>query len=259
MSGALAGYERFEQTHDGRTHAVYRAGSGPAVVVIHEIPGLHPGVLGFARRVVDAGHTVYLPSLFGRPGQVASGGAIARAIARVCVSREFVLFADRTPPVASWLQALATRAHGEAGGRGVGVVGMCFTGGFALATAVTPPVTAAVLSQPSLPAPIGRRRSALGLDPEDRRRVVARPGDELGVLGLRFSADRACPAERFATLRRTLGDAFEGIEIDSEPGNAAGIRSDAHAVLTVSLRDEPGHPTQLARDRVLAFLGERLR
>ena len=78
------------------------------------------------------------------------------------------------------------------------------------------------------------------------------------MLGLRFSADKGSPPERFETLRRELGDAFEGIEIDSSPGNPAGIPARAHSVLTVDLVDEPGHPTRLALDRVLAFLTERL-
>jgi len=53
--------------------------------------------------------------------------------------------------------------------------------------------------------------------------------------------------------------AFECIEIDSSPGNPFGIRSRAHSVLTVDLVDRQGHPTHIALDRVIAFLGERLR
>jgi hypothetical protein len=41
--------------------------------------------------------------------------------------------------------------------------------------------------------------------------------------------------------------------------NAAGIDLSTHAVLAVSLVDQPGHPTQVALDRVLAFLAEQLR
>jgi dienelactone hydrolase len=136
---------------------------------------------------------------------------------------------------------------------------MCFTGGFALAMAVEPSVTAAVLSQPALPAPMGRRRrAALGLDAPDLTRVKDRTKDDLRVLGLRFTADRGCPAERFQTLRRELGESFQSIEIDSSLGNQHGIPQHAHSVLTVDLVDEPGHPTRVARDRVIAFLDQRL-
>jgi dienelactone hydrolase len=137
---------------------------------------------------------------------------------------------------------------------------MCFTGGFALATALEPSVVASVMSQPAMPAPIGQRgRAALGLDAEDLSTITARANDNLRVLGLRFTNDRGCPPERFETLQANLGASFEGIQIDSSPGNAAGIAPSAHAVLTVSLVDEPGHPTRVALDRVLAFLAERLR
>jgi len=260
MTRQLAGFDLTTFTHEGRSHDVYRAGSGPAVVVIHELPGLHPGVVEFARRLVDAGYSVYLPSLFGRPGEPAGAAAVLRSVLRVCVAREFTILADRTSPVATWLRALAAEAHRECGGPGVGAIGMCFTGGFALAMAVEPAVLAPVLSQPGLPAPVNaRKRAAVGLDNADLARVKARAQRGLCVLGLRFSADKGCPGERFETLRRELGEGFEGIEIDSSPGNAHGIPARAHSVLTVGLVDEPGHPTRAALDRVMEFMSQRLR
>jgi len=257
---AVAGFDQVAFTHQGRTHQVYRAGRGPAVIVIHEIPGIHPGMVTFAQRLLEAGYTVYLPSLFGRPGQPPSTGALLRSILRVCVTREFAILADRTSPIATWLRALAATAYSDCGGPGVGAIGMCLTGGFALAMAVEPAVLAPVVSQPGLPAPLtARKRAAVGLDAADLAQVKARTERGLCVLGLRFSADRGCPAQRFQRLRRELGDAFEAIEVDSSPGNPYGIPARAHAVLTVDLVDEPGHPTRVALDRVLEFLGQRLR
>jgi dienelactone hydrolase len=260
MTDAVPGFDVTTFNHGGRTHEVYRAGAGPAVVVVHEMPGLHPGMTAFGQRLADAGFRVYLPSLFGRPGKPFAGREMGRSLWHVCVSREFVMLADRTNPVVTWLRALAAQAHAECGGPGVGAVGMCFSGGFALAMAVEPAVLAPVLSQPGLPMPLTARKSAaLGLDPADLAAVKARTGDGLCVLGLRFSADRGSPAERFATLRRELGGNFEAVEIDSSPGNPYGIRKGAHSVLTEDLVDEPGHPTRAALDRVMAFLAERLR
>lgn len=259
MATRIPGFDESTFVHEGRAHPVYRAGTGPAVVVVHELPGLHPGVLDFGRRLVDAGYTAYLPSLFGRPGGPATMRAVAATVPRVCVSREFSVLANRASPVTTWLRALATRAHAECGGPGVGAVGMCLTGNFALAMALEPAVLAPVLSQPGLPMPIGAGRARIGLDAEETAAVQRRTRDGLCLLGLRFSADRGCPPERFATLRREFGEAFEGIEIDSSPGNAAGIARNAHAVLTVELVDRPGHPTRAALDRVLGFLAERLR
>ena len=259
MTDAVPGFDVTTFTHGGRTHEVYRAGAGSAVIVVHEMPGLHPGVTKFGQRLVDAGYRVYLPSLFGRPGAPFGGREMRRTLRQVCVSREFVLLADRTPPVVTWLRALAAQAHAECGGPGVGAVGMCFTGGFALAMAVEPAVLAPVLSQPGLPAPLtARKRAALGLDPADLASVKARANDGLCVMGLRFSADKGSPPERFATLRAELGENFEAIEIDSSPGNAYGIPKRAHSVLTEDLVDTPGHPTRAALDRVMAFFAERL-
>jgi hypothetical protein len=129
-----------------------------------------------------------------------------------------------------------------------------------MAMAVEPAVVAPVVSQPALPAPLNAsKRAAVGLDDADLARVKERTRHGLCVLGLRFTRDKGCPAERFATLRRELGEGFEGIEIDSSPGNPYGIPERAHAVLTVDLVDESGHPTRAALDRVMAFLAHRLR
>lgn len=258
-SETLADFTETSFSHGGITHQVFRAGSGPAVVLIHEVPGIHPGVLDLARRLIGRGYTVYLPSLFGTPGANAGEGLV-RSIAKVCISREFAVLADRSSPATGWLRALAAQAHQECGGPGVGAIGMCMTGSFALAMALEPSVLAPVMSQPGLPAPLtARRRAAVGLAAGELAQVKARTSRGLRLLGLRFSEDRGCPAERFATMRREFGDSFEGIEIDSSPGNPFGIPRRAHSVLTVDLVDTPGHPTAAALERTLDFIGERLR
>lgn len=256
----LDDFERGSFSHGGVTHEVFRSGVGPAVIVLAEIPGITPKVAEFARRVRALGCTVWMPVLFGTPGRSPSGGAILRSMATGCVSREFAAFATgRTEPVSVWLRALARHAHAECGGPGVGAVGMCFTGGFALGMSVDPTVLAPVLSQPSLPLPVSKRaRASIHLSPEDLQVVQGRTADGMCVMGLRFTGDRAVPDDRFATLRRELGDGFIAVEIDSSPGNQWGIRKGAHSVLTEDLVDEPGHPTRAALDGVLDFLRARL-
>jgi dienelactone hydrolase len=260
MTDALDGLEETSFEFEGVSRRVFRRGSGPAVVVIHEVPGITPEVADFGRRVDEAGFTAVLPQLFGEPGRPLSAGYAARVMARNCVAREFVTFAlDRTSPVIAWLRALAQHAHSECGGPGIGVVGMCFTGGFALGMMVDAEVLAPVLSQPSLPFVIGAsRKKALGISNADLARVKERTAAGVCVLGLRFSADIAVPSERFESLRRELGDAFIGVEIDSSPGNPYGIPRRAHSVLTNDLVDDPGHPTRAALDKVLTFLHDRL-
>lgn len=258
---SLDDFEAGEFEFGGTVRPVFRGGDGPAVIVIHEVPGITPAVADFARRVVDRGYRAVLPSLFGTPGREPSAPYLASSLARACVAREFTVMAlNRTSPVIGWLLALSRAEHAAAGGPGVGVVGMCFTGGFALGMAVDPVVQAPVLSQPSLPFAVGaRRREATGVSDADLSTVRERV--ESGgacLLGLRFTADRLVPAERFATLARELGDGFIAVEIDSGPGNPNGIPARAHSVLTEDLVDEPGHPTREALERVLEFLDQRL-
>lgn len=256
----LADFERTTFTAEGDTRTLFRKGSGPAVIVMAEIPGITPRVADFARRVADQGLTAVMPHLFGEPGRPMTPAYAIRSIAPACVSREFtVLATGRTSPIATWLRALARAEHERCGGPGVGAVGMCFTGGFALAMMVDDAVTAPVLSQPSLPFAItGAHRRDLNLSPADLARVKERAADGVCVLGLRFTNDRAVPAERFQRLRDELGDNFVAIEIDSSPGNPWGHPRTAHSVLTEHLVDQPGQPTREALERVLAFFRDRL-
>jgi len=256
----LGDYTEDSFTHDGKARKVFRRGEGPAVIVIAEIPGITPAVVGFADRVVDLGCTAVMPHLFGEPGAKPSVGNGLSTIAWGCVSHEFATWmTGRTSPVTVWLRALARHEHESCGGPGVGVVGMCFTGGFALAMMVDDTVVAPVLSQPSLPFPVSRRHKRdLGIDAGDLARVKERCAAGTKVVGVRFTGDRVSPGERFQRLRDELGDAFVGVEIDSSKGNPHGIRKGAHSVLTDDLVDEPGHPTRDALDEVLDLFRSRL-
>lgn len=259
MSDALAGFTRFE-FDDGRwKRPVYRIGSGPAVIVIHEIPGLHPQVLQFARDVAAEGMTVFCPSLFGTPGKPASNGYITTTMLKLaCVGREFAIWAGgRSSPIVDWLRALARQVHAECGGKGVGAVGMCFTGGFALAMMTEPSVVAPVLAEPSLPA--GRKHGgALDCSSAELATAKARmDAEDLSLLALRFDGDKLSPCARFQTLEREFGSRVEAITL---PDSAArqGTGRDPHSVLTIHLdRDDPDGETMRVYRKVLAFFKER--
>lgn len=258
---APEGYEARDFEALGVTRRVFHRGEGPPVLVMHEMPGITPAVLRFCDRVVERGFRVAVPQLLGTPGRGYDVGHLARGYVHVCVSREIHLLAKHeASPVTEWLRALCRALHDERG-EPVGAVGMCLTGNFALALAVDPWLAAPVLSQPSLPIGItASHRAAPHASREQLACIRARHHEDgVRVLGLRFTGDLLVPSERFATLRRELGDAFEAFEIDSTRGNPHGLARTAHSVLAFDFVDEDGHPTRDALERVLSFFDERLR
>ncbi len=250
-------------TLDGVTKTVYLAGRGPGVIVMTEMPGISPHVARFARWVRDAGFTVYMPSLFGRDGAVPTVEEGLPILQRACVSAEFrAMVANQTSPVTRWLRALARLAHEECGGPGVGAIGMCFTGNFALTMMLEPSVLAPVLSQPSLPL---NDRAALEIDPQDLIAVRERlERDDLNVLAYRFEGDRFCTAERFCAYANALGPRFAGRVLPDSAANPEPppffkhVVASPHSVVTAHLIDAAGEPTIAARDEILAFFARRL-
>ncbi len=243
---ALPGWTHARFTAAGITHDTYRRGSGPGVVVVHEIPGITPAVLAFADEVVEAGFTVVMPSLVGKPGAAPNPLNLATSMGRVCISREFTHWAlGQTSPIIAWLRAVARSLHLDVGGPGVGAVGMCFSGGFALGMMVDDLMIAPVLSQPSMPFAVGgeARRADLNLSPDDAEVVARRASEGCQVLGLRFTGDKLV-GTRFDSLRDLLGDAFVAVELPSSSPRD-------HSVLTEQ-RDDA------AVAAVIEFLRERL-
>ncbi len=266
----LHDFERTTFTHDGKARTVFRLGSGPAVIVISEMPGISPKVAGFARKVAAIGCTAVMPHLFGVPGRdpnpEARGGKFAAAryglssIVPACISKEFATFAvGKTSPVVSWLRALAASEHERCGGPGVGAVGMCFTGGFALAMAVDDRMLVPVLSQPSMPIGLTKKhKRSIDISPDDLEKVKHRCAAEgLEVLGLRFTSDSFVPDERFDFLREQLGDAFVAVELGDDDANPAAAMK-PHSVLTEHLIDDPGTRTREALDKVLDLFRTKL-
>jgi dienelactone hydrolase len=259
----LEDFECRPMRFDGVEKRVYVAGDGPAVVVMAEMPGISPHVARFARWVRDAGLSVYMPSLFGRDGALASAEEGVEVFKKTCVSAEFrALASGGSPPVARWLRALARRAHAERGGPGVGAVGMCFTGNFALSMMLEAPTLAPVVCQPSLPL---EQPDALGLSDDElvtlRRRLEA---EGLSVLGYRFEGDRWCTAGRFAAFAQALGPRFvarvlpDSAAHPDPPPFFKHVVASPHSVVTAHLIDEAGQPTVAARDEILSFLRARL-
>lgn len=242
---SLPGFDAFEFADGDITHPVYVRGSGPGVLLMHELPGMVPACVDFATVIAARGFTVFIPLLFGEAG---AKPATATLFARVCVSREFKCFAQHeSSPVTQWLRALCVKAiRPRCPGPGIGAIGMCFTGGFVLSLFVDDLMLAPVISQPGLPFGVtAAAHAALGVSDAHLAEASA---SRVPILGLRFKEDSICRAERFDALRHRFGDRFEAHEL---PGKK-------HSVLTIDFVNEPEHPTFKARERVMAFLRERL-
>jgi dienelactone hydrolase len=260
----LDDFNRRVITLDGVAKIVYVAGTGPAVIVMTEMPGISPHVARFSRWVRDAGFTVYMPSLFGRDGAVPSVEEGTLILKRACVSAEFRAFAaNQSSPVTQWLRALARFAHQECGGPGVGAIGMCFTGNFALTMMLEPSMLAPVLSQPSLPF---GDPGGLEIAPEELHAVKQRLDREnLTVMAYRFEGDKFCKAQRFAAYSEALGERFIARVLPDSAANTTTLApffehvvASPHSVVTAHLIDEEGQPTIAARDEILAFFVQRL-
>jgi dienelactone hydrolase len=259
----LDDFARRDITLDGVTKRVHVMGSGPAVIVMSEMPGISPQVARFARWVRDAGFAVYMPSLFGRDGAVPQADEGMAVLQRACVSAEFrALVGGASSPVTHWLRALARLAHQECGGPGVGAIGMCFTGNFALTVMLEAVMLAGVLAQPSLPL---KEPAGLEISAEEIAAVRARlERDDLTVLAYRFAGDKVCRAERFAAYAAALGERFVARTLPDSAANPDVAPFFAqrvpfpHSVVTQHLIDDAGQPTIAARDEILAFFARRL-
>ncbi len=232
----LAGWQRASHTKGRFTFDTYRRGAGPGVILMHESPGLTPEVTTFGLDLTREGYTVVMPHFFGSAQNAPNRGEAVGVIAQVCIRREFTLLATgRTTPVAGWLRSLAAGLHAELGGVGIGAIGMCFTGGFALAMMLDPSVVAPVVAQPAIPLATDRRRAAdVNLSADDLAAVRRRVQSGCPVLGVRYREDRST-GTRFETLSRELGDGFRRVELDG-PGHAT-LTADRHPVAVAAVFD----------------------
>ncbi len=253
----LVDFERREIAIGEKVRAVFVAGSGPGVILVHEVPGITPEVARFARWVRDAGFRVYLPSLLGEPGKPNSPAYAMQSALRACISREFALFgANKSSPIVDGLRALARQVHAECGGRGVGALGMCLTGNFAITMMLEPAVLAPVLCQPSLPV---TDKAGAGASPGELAAVRARLEDEdLTMRAYRFAGDPMCAAARFETLAKALGPRFIGETLPDNAAKPNTILAHPHSVVTTHLIDEAGSLTRGKVDEITSFFRARL-
>ena len=237
------------ETSEGHSvsHDIYNRGSGTPVVLIQELPGIGQETLALADRLIDAGHEVVIPHLFGPIGKISIGGNLARVM---CMRKEFRLMASNaSSPISDWLRLLCREVRDSRGADGVGVIGMCLTGNFAITLIGDDSVLAAVASQPAMPF---FKQGALHMSPKeiaDSRRALETKGP---MRVLRFEDDPLSTVEKSECIKRTFNDnGYERVREIVIPGKG-------HSVLTLDFVDEAGHPTRDALENVLAYFSARL-
>ena len=246
-------FESFTHSTEKISHKVFYAGEGPAIIVIHELPGMVKECIAFAERLISEGFTVYMPLLFGQPGKF----NVAGNLYRVCISWEFNLLAKRqSSPIVTWLRDLCRAIHAEKGGKGVGAIGMCLTGGFAIPLMVEPSLMAPLLSQPSLPLLCGQKAMAAS---EEELAIAKKRAEEeqITIKAYRFSKDPIVSAKRMKAYKDYFGEHFDYKELDSSHQKKFG--KGCHSVFTLDFVHEPGHPTLDAYNDLVAYFNQQLK
>ena len=237
------------ETREGHrvSHDIYFRGSGTPVVLIQELPGIGQETLALADRLIEAGHEVVMPHLFGPLGKISIGGNLARVM---CMRKEFRLMASNaSSPISDWLRLLCREVRDSRSADGVGVIGMCLTGNFAITLIGDDSVLAAIASQPAMPF---FKQGALHMSQTE----IAISRQALEAKGpmrvLRFEDDPLSTVEKSECIHRTFNDdGHERVKEIVIPGKG-------HSVLTLDFVDEAGHPTREALNNVLAYFAENL-
>ena len=250
--GPMTGYacEAFEaplgESRGTARFDVYRRGEGAPVVLMQELPGIGRQTLRLGEELVNAGFSVWIPHLLGPLGKTDLPG---NALRLFCMRREFALFAaGKTSPVTAWLAALCARAKAATGAKGVGTIGMCLTGNFAISLMAEDAVLAGVASQPSMPLLKSQALHMSANEIEAVRRALDTKGP---MLAYRFEKDALCRAAKFEVLARAFNADAERIRLTTLPGPG-------HSVLTLDFVDEAGHPTRAALDEVIRYFQAKL-
>lgn len=247
----LEGYEKSvfsTDAVDGKPlqHDVYVKGNGPVLLLLQELPGITNEMLALADKLVNAGYRVVIPHLFGPLKKFAIVGNLTRLF---CMRREFSLLArNRSSPVVNWLKALCRQLKADHDVPGIGVIGMCLTGNFAISLMADDSVLAAVGSQPSMPL---FSQKSLHMSDRDISDIRARLDENGPMLAYRFAGDVLCTAAKFEALDKAFNDDAERIRLNTIPGKK-------HAILTAHFIDGEGSPTVKALNEIIDYFGERL-
>ncbi len=247
----IRGFEKSQFSSDAidgkpATFDVYTKGEGPVIVLIQELPGIGMETIRLADRFVEKGFRVVMPHLFGPLGRLSFAGNIARIF---CMRREFSIFAkNKSSPIVEWLKALCQDCRDKYNVSGVGVIGMCLTGNFAISLMADDAVLASVASQPSLPL---FSQSSLHMSDEEIAKVRERLEEHGPMLAYRFKGDVLCTKSKFDALDKAFNEGKECVKLNTLKGNK-------HAILTVHFSNREGSPTEEALGEIFEYFSEKL-
>jgi dienelactone hydrolase len=230
------------------THDVYSRGEGPAVIIIQELPGIGQETLALADKFVVKGYKVFLPHLFGPIGKTSG---LPNFIRVLCMKKEFAIFEkNKASPIVDWLKSLCQYIRKEENVEGVGVIGMCLTGNFAISLMADDSVLAGVASQPALPL---RGGNLLHMSEQEISETKIRLQEVGPMKAYRFEVDGMSPPEKFEAIDKTFNSGSSPcVELNTLPGKG-------HSVLTLHFVDEEGHPTRKALDEIMDYFHSKLR
>lgn len=244
---------RHRTTRGVLARRVYRrTDTGPTVILIHEAPCISARTFAIAAKLEEKRYTVVLPELMWEGSFGPAKLRRAVGLASFCVARELSAFSgNRTGAIVEWLRALAREESARNHDRPVAVIGMCFSGGFALGAIMDGAVAAAVMSQPALPFPIsGGRKHDLGVSGLDLAEITRRIGDGERLRIMRYALDWKSPEQRYErVLERFPSCQRRQIPTDNK---------DDHSVLANGVDAPEGSDLRLAFDETLAFLATHL-
>lgn len=266
----------FSFSSGGMARDVYKIGAGPAILFLHEIPGLMPEDIALARELSEK-YAVYLPLFFGKPGQGDSwflGRFLRVALRTPCWGSEFnCVSATSLGTVVPWLAALALEIDSKSGGKGLAVIGNCLTGSLPLTLmandAVKAKIKCAVLSQPALPLGVwpfpeqlttaGKR--ALGVTDA----VLTKAGSSgIPTLAFHFANDSFVPEDRLTALADKFPKGkpelfqYHKVTPDLACDNSSGRMVHHHSVLTVDNCGDNSPNGGMARTQLYNFLAANL-
>jgi dienelactone hydrolase len=235
---------------DGSTvdHDIYERGDGQPVIIMQELPGIGMETLHLADRLNEAGFRVVIPHIFGPLGKVSMAGNFGRLF---CMRRQFHLFErNASSPIIDWLRALCIDVRTRTGTTGVGVIGMCLTGNFAITLMAEDSVLAGVASQPAMPIFVAPKSLHMtDQEAEKARQALTAKGP---MLAYRFEGDPLCSATKFNAINDRFNDPEkERIKLVTLPGKG-------HSVLTLDFVDENGHPSHDALEEIIVYFGDKL-